>query len=142
MSCSKMEDEDIAPNMYIQLIQSVWAESRPSTLYFSMCTVTTFCLYSYRLGLLYKCIWRKILVFHFAGSSMYNSFIYGWNILIKYSRTASAGKFLIKLIKGRIVQGQAVQDVQPSAQRDEALSYSRLQELNYDSQPTPLFSQC
>ena len=26
-----MEDEDIASNMYIQLIQSVWAESRAST---------------------------------------------------------------------------------------------------------------
>ena len=28
-----MEEEDIAPNTYVQLIQSVWAESRAFTLH-------------------------------------------------------------------------------------------------------------
>ena len=40
-----MEDEDIAPNtnsVPVQLIQSVWAESRASALYIPvMCTGTT-----------------------------------------------------------------------------------------------------
>ena len=49
-----MEDEDIAPNTYnyIQLIQSVWAESRACTLYWN------------------------ILVYHFAGSSINYLYIY------------------------------------------------------------------
>ena len=47
-----MEDEDIAPNTYIQLIQSVWAESHASSLCSSMVNRHDFlpisCMYIYR----------------------------------------------------------------------------------------------
>jgi len=76
----KMEDKGIAPNtyvQYIQLIQSVWVESRASTLYSSKVdrhdflpipTVWISCMYVFGA--------TEALVFHFVSSSIYNSFIY------------------------------------------------------------------
>ena len=60
-----MEDEDIAPNTYIQLIQSVWAERRASTLDSSIVYGHDFLFIPAGPAL---CIGRNSLVFHFASS--------------------------------------------------------------------------
>ena len=58
---------------YIQLVLSVWTKSRASTLY-SIILQARFSAHRYRLD--HVCIRRNFLVSHFAGSSIYNSFIY------------------------------------------------------------------
>ena len=64
-----MEDEDFAPNTYLQLIQSVWAESRASTLYSSILYVhARLSAHTYWISCMY--IWRNILVFYFASYSI------------------------------------------------------------------------
>jgi len=71
----KIEDKAIAPNMYIpQLIQLVWAENRVSTLYSSSVQAQL------SADWIRTCIWRNIRVFYFAGSSIFNWFIYGWHV--------------------------------------------------------------
>ena len=60
----------------MQLIQSVWTGSRACKLSWIIGYLRDF------LPILTEsavCIWRNSLVFHFAGSSIYNSFIYGQN---------------------------------------------------------------
>ena len=71
-----MEDEDLAPNMYIKLIQSVWTESSTSTLYSSIVYRHDFLTIPTGSAV---CIWRNILVFHFVGPSKYNFGINGTN---------------------------------------------------------------
>ncbi len=61
--------------IYIQLIQSVWAESRVCTLpilEYSVRTGATFCsIPTAWISCTYVCIWRNILVFHFVGLSIH-----------------------------------------------------------------------
>ena len=71
-----MEDEDIAPNTYIQLIQLVRAESRASTLYSSLVYRHDF-LPIYRLDQLY------VLVYIFGALS--SSTIFGPHLPIYVS---------------------------------------------------------
>ena len=74
---AKWKTEKIAPNTvptYLQLIQSVWAEIRASTLYSSVVYRHDFLSIPTGSAV---CFWRNILVFHFAGLSMYNLFTYG-----------------------------------------------------------------
>ena len=60
--------------MYIQLIQSVWAESRSGIVHY----LGIFNDIAYRHDFVHiptgsaVCIWRNILVFHFASYSIYN----------------------------------------------------------------------
>ena len=58
---------------YIQLIQLVWTESRASTQYSSIVYWHDFLPMPTVLAVF---IWRNIIIFHFAGSSIYNLFIY------------------------------------------------------------------
>ena len=77
-----MENEDFAPNTYLQLIQSGWAESCAcSTVYtiLQYSVLAQLSAYRYRLDQLQGCIWRNILVFHFVSSS---TLIYGSEVLI------------------------------------------------------------
>ena len=76
----KMEDEGIETNTYIQLIQSLWTESRGLyTILEYSATGATFC--PFQLDQLYLCICLNALFFHFASSSLSNSYIHSSIIL-------------------------------------------------------------
>ena len=66
-------DEVIAPNTYIQLIQSVWAEIHASTLYSSIVYRHDFLSIKPTGSAVPVCIWHTSLVFHFACSPTYST---------------------------------------------------------------------
>ena len=67
-----MDGEDIAPNTCLQLIQSVWAESRACTLYWNIVYWRDFLPIP---TLSAGCIWRNTLVVHSAVLSIYKTYL-------------------------------------------------------------------
>ena len=63
----------------IQLIQSVWTESRVNTLYWNIVYWRDFLSITTGSAVY---IWRNILVFHFTCSSISNSFTYGGGVVV------------------------------------------------------------
>ena len=107
-----MEDEDIAPCKYIQLIHSVLAESGENTQYSSLVYRPDFLPIPTGSAL---CIWRNSLVFHFASYSIYDLFFYGFNHLLQVACKECGWMFdninFLKLHKVRLYIKSICQEV-------------------------------